>query len=88
VPPCASCHGADGLGVNSLSPPLAGQRADYLERQLLRFRQNERRDDPLGLMRGISSRLSPGEIRAVAAYYASLAPRPPGTGGSAPGARR
>jgi cytochrome c553 len=88
VPPCASCHGADGLGVNSLSPPLAGQRADYLERQLLRFRQNERRDDPLGLMRGIASRLSPGEIRAVAAYYASLAPKPPGGGSPAPGARR
>ncbi len=72
VPPCASCHGADGLGVNTLSPPLAGQRAEYLQRQLMRFRQNDRRDDPLGLMRGISKRLSPREIKAVAAYYATL----------------
>ncbi len=76
VPPCASCHGADGLGVNSLTPPLAGQRADYIERQLIRFRQNERRDDPLGLMRGISGRLTMAEIRAVAAYYATLPARP------------
>ncbi len=75
VPPCASCHGADGLGVNSLAPPLAGQRADYIERQLIRFRQNERRDDPLGLMRGISGRLTMAEIRAVAAYYATLPAR-------------
>jgi cytochrome c553 len=74
VPPCASCHGGDGLGVNSLTPPLAGQRADYLERQLIRFRQNERRDDPLGLMRGVAARMTPREIRAVAAYYASLPP--------------
>ncbi|MHB8283062.1 MAG: c-type cytochrome [Caulobacteraceae bacterium] len=76
VPPCASCHGGDGLGVNNLSPPLAGQRADYLQHQLMRFRQNERRDDPLGLMRSISAHLSMREIRAISAYYATLPPRP------------
>jgi len=84
VPPCASCHAADGLGVGSIAPALAGQHVDYLRRQLMRFRQSERRDDPLGLMRGISSRLSGREIEAVAAYYASRPsgppekPRPPG----------
>jgi len=77
VPPCASCHGADGLGVGASFPPLAGQRADYLERQLIRFRWNDRRDDPLGLMRGVAARLSAPEIRAVAAYYATLPPRAP-----------
>ena len=76
VPSCASCHGSDGLGVNDLSPPIAGQRADYIERELWRFRRNERRDDPLGLMRGISARLTPREIKAVAAYYATLPPEP------------
>ena len=75
VPPCASCHGVDGLGVGASFPPLAGQRADYIERQLMRFRWNERRDDPQGLMRGIAGRLSTGEIKAVAAYYATLPPR-------------
>jgi cytochrome c553 len=74
VPPCGSCHGADGLGVNDLSPPIAGQRADYIERELWRFRRNERRDDPLALMRGISTRLTVPEIKAVAAYYATLPP--------------
>jgi cytochrome c553 len=88
VPPCGSCHGGDGLGVNSLAPPLAGQRADYLERQLIRFRQNERRDDPLGLMRGLAGRLSMREIRAVAAYYATLPPKPLAPGPSAKGVRR
>ena len=76
VPPCASCHGSDGLGVNDVSPPIAGQRADYIERELNRFRANRRRDDPLGLMRGISSRLTPSEIKAVSAYYATLPPTP------------
>jgi cytochrome c553 len=76
IPPCASCHGADGLGVNALTPPLAGQRADYLERQLIDFQQKARRDDPLGLMRAISGRLSSREIRAAAAYYATLPARP------------
>ncbi len=78
VPPCASCHGADGLGVNDVSPPIAGQRADYIERELYRFRRNERRDDPLALMRGISARLTPREIMAVAAYYATLPAAPVG----------
>lgn len=76
VPPCASCHGVDGLGVNTLTPPLAGQRADYLERQLIDFQQKGRRDDPLGLMRAISGRLSSRQIRAAAAYYATLPARP------------
>jgi cytochrome c553 len=84
VPPCASCHAADGLGVNSLAPPLAGQRADYIERQMIRFRQNERRDDPLGLMRGIASHLSMAEIRAVAAYYATLPARAAAPGAAKP----
>jgi cytochrome c553 len=86
VPPCASCHGVDGLGVNSLTPPLAGQRADYLDRQMIRFRQNERRDDPLGLMRAVSSRLSVRQIRAAAVYYATLpAMAPPATPTAAKG---
>jgi cytochrome c553 len=84
VPPCASCHAADGLGVNSLAPPLAGQRADYIERQMIRFRQNERRDDPLGLMRGIASHLSTAEIRAVAAYYSTLPARAAAPGAAKP----
>jgi cytochrome c553 len=76
VPPCASCHGADGLGVDPVTPPLAGQRADYLERQLMGFRDGDRRDDPLGLMRGVARRLTPREIRVVAAYYSTLPPKP------------
>lgn len=86
VPACVSCHGVGGLGVGSFSPPIAGQRADYLKRQLTRFRDGDRKDDPLGLMRGIAQRLSKSEIEAVAAFYATqpAAPIRPGGPGSSP----
>ena len=71
VPPCASCHGAQGVGVGSLTPPLVGQREDYLLKQLMRFQAGERKG-PLGLMSGIAARLSADDLRAAAAYYASL----------------
>ena len=40
---CISCHGPDGLGSEAIhAPPIAGQRAAYLEAQLLAFRSGER----------------------------------------------
>jgi cytochrome c553 len=40
--------------------------------QLKAWKDGKRTNDPLHLMTGISSRLSDGQIAAVAAYYASL----------------
>lgn len=73
VPPCASCHGPDGQGVGSVTPPLVGQTGDYLLRQLTAFRAGDRKS-ALGLMNGIARRLSPTQLRAVAAYYATVRP--------------
>ena len=40
---CISCHGPDGLGSEAIhAPPIAGQRAAYLEAQLLAFKSGER----------------------------------------------
>jgi len=40
---CISCHGPDGLGSEAIhAPPIAGQRAAYLEAQLLAFSSGER----------------------------------------------
>jgi cytochrome c553 len=73
VPPCASCHGPNGEGVGSVTPPLAGQTQAYLFRQLQAFRDGDRRD-PLGLMAGVAKRVPPGASASVAAYYAGLPP--------------
>jgi cytochrome c553 len=77
VPPCASCHGADGMGVGAVSPALAGQSAAYIEAQLVNWSDGDRKGDPLGLMTGIAKALSPKDRKAVAAYYGTLASRRP-----------
>ena len=76
IPPCASCHAADGLGVGATSPALAGQSAAYIEAQLVDWSSGARSGDPLGLMTGIARRLRPEDRKNVAAYYASLRTRP------------
>jgi cytochrome c553 len=71
APPCDACHGPGGGGVGSVTPPLVGQSQDYLFRQLTAFRDGDR-SGPLGLMAGIARRLPDRDLRAAAAYYASL----------------
>lgn len=72
VPACAQCHAPDGLGVGDSFPPIAGQPALYLANQLQAWKARRRDTDPMGLMRGVASRLSAAEIDAVAAWYAAL----------------
>lgn len=74
VPPCSSCHGANGKGQPPLYPYLGGQHQAYLRDQLHRFKSGKRHDDPEAIMRQIASKLTDDQIKAVAAYYASLAP--------------
>jgi len=68
---CASCHGAAGEG-NSGNPPLAGQAAPYLERQLADWRTGNRYGDPMGIMTRIAKALTPAESAALSAYAARL----------------
>lgn len=77
----------DGLGAGSVSPALAAQPAGYIEAQLNAWRDGDRRADPLGLMTGLAKRLTPAEIKAVAAYYASRPANVP-IPANAQGARR
>ncbi len=89
IPSCASCHGNAGEG-NAGNPPLAGQPAPYLERQLADWRQGARYGDPLNIMTRIAKALTPAESRALSAYAARL-PGGPGYLGSpeeCPPARR
>ena len=70
VASCSSCHGAQGHGNESL-PPLAGQHAQYTERQLKQFNSRERTNDN-AVMHSIASKLTELEIKAVSAYISGL----------------
>jgi cytochrome c553 len=72
---CTWCHGTSGQGV-STAPRLAGQRAQYIERQLAGF-YHHTRDNPFSrqFMWGAVEALSPHSARELADYFASLPPR-------------
>ena len=72
VPACAQCHGVAGLGVGATFPQIAGQSAVYISNQLAAWQAGTRKNDPMGLMRGIAVKLSAADVTAVTAYYASL----------------
>ena len=74
VPACSSCHGKNGAGQPPLYPFIGGQHEAYLRDQLHRFKSGARHDDPEAVMRQIASKLTDDQIKAVAAYYASLTP--------------
>ncbi|HEY1392410.1 MAG TPA: c-type cytochrome [Methylibium sp.] len=70
VPACAGCHSPDGAGIPAQYPRLAGQQADYIEAQLLAFRDSVRKNSPQ--MRGVTLNLSDTDIKALADYIAGL----------------
>lgn len=70
VAACATCHGSDGHGTETL-PRLAGQHAQYIENQLKSFNKRERTNDN-AVMHGIASKLSELETKSVAAYLSGL----------------
>lgn len=69
---CAVCHGANARGVGAGNPPLAGQPAPYLVRQLENWRSGERYGDPLDAMTHVSRLLSAAELVPLAEYSAHL----------------
>jgi cytochrome c553 len=70
VPACASCHGAGGQGSATL-PRLAGQHAQYTERQLKAFNQRERNNDN-AVMHSVAVKLTELELKSVASYISGL----------------
>ena len=65
---CTACHGQDGYGTVPENPTLAGQHADYLEQALNDYRRGKRKNP---VMNTFASQLTPDDIRAIAAYFAS-----------------
>jgi len=72
VPACGGCHGPAGAGIPGEYPRLGGQFAEYLAAQLKAFKEGARANDPNGMMRGVTARMTDQEIRAVAEYAAGL----------------
>ncbi|HVY05775.1 MAG TPA: c-type cytochrome [Burkholderiales bacterium] len=69
---CAACHGFDGIAAIPANPSLAGQHADYIYKQLTEFKSGARANP---VMAGMVANLSPDDMRNVAAFYSSQAPR-------------
>ncbi len=73
VPSCMGCHGPDGAGNPAAGfPRLAGQHAQYIEAQLLLYRDGKRKSDPAAMMRNIAERLTVDDIKAVSGFIPGL----------------
>ena len=66
---CAACHGAEGVSPNPMWPDLAGQKEQYLVKQMKDFRDGKRQDP---VMAPMAAGLSDDDIANLAAYYSSL----------------
>lgn len=72
VKPCAACHGEGGRSAaEAYYPSLAGKPADYLYKQLRRFRDGHRRN---AVMANLLAPLSDDYLRQMARYYAQQSP--------------
>ena len=70
IPSCSSCHGPRGLGVPGQFPRISGQHATYTASTLKSYKNGSRANN--SQMMAISSRLTEGQINALAEYLAGL----------------
>ena len=73
---CAECHSLDGISVMARFPKLAGQRSDYIAKQVRDFRDGRRRNDG-GQMATIAAEIDGEGLAKSAAYFAALPAPPP-----------
>jgi cytochrome c553 len=79
---CLACHGQDGISQMPEVPSLAGQPDLFTQWQLVYFRDSIRASE---VMVPSAQALTDAEVRALGAYFASLAPpKPPGASDPAP----
>jgi cytochrome c553 len=69
---CGSCHLMSGSG-HPESSDLTGLSADYIVQQMADFKSGARRDS--ARMNGIAKETTDEEVKAAAAYFASLKPQ-------------
>ncbi len=77
---CTWCHGTSAQGY-AIAPRLAGQRPAYLETQLRSFHE-QFRNNPFSrqYMWSAAAALGPQAARDLAAYFATIPPRPANDG--------
>ena len=68
---CGGCHGANGVSVDSATPSLAGQDAQYLASATKSYRTTRQN---WGMQRYVAN-LSDKDIDNIVAYYASQQPK-------------
>jgi cytochrome c553 len=68
---CAMCHNANGISRMAKFPKLAGQKAVYIERQVMAFREGRRHNDG-GQMQAIVGEIAQADVAQIAAYFSSL----------------
>src|SRR5687768_2577452 len=66
---CFACHGASGVSTLPNYPNLAGQKEQYLIKQLTDFKAGKRTDPSMSSM---VSALPEGDVPDIAAYFSSL----------------
>lgn len=66
---CAACHGAAGMSPMGLYPNLAGQKEQYLAKQMMDFRSGARKDPT---MQAMAAALSDDDVANLAAFYAGM----------------
>jgi cytochrome c553 len=70
---CVKCHGEDGVGTAPANPSLAGQDYAYIVAALHAYKDKSRDDDVMGPR---AAKLDDADMSSLAAYYASLPPKP------------
>jgi cytochrome c553 len=66
---CIACHGSKGISPAPLWPNLAGQKREYLIKQINAFRDGSRKDP---MMNPLAANLSEADIELIANYFSSL----------------
>ena len=73
IPACMACHGPAGRGNEpGKIPELRGQHSEYTSAQLIAYASGTRPPGPGEIMGTVAKRLSPDDIRNVAAYLQGL----------------
>jgi cytochrome c553 len=79
---CLACHGPMGNSVVPMWPKLAGQNVEYLQKQLMDFKANNRANEQMTPM---ALPLSDQDVADLAAYFASQQQSPGVPGGDSAG---
>ena len=66
---CMACHGMKGISMIGIYPNLAGQKEQYLVKQINDFRAGVRSD---ASMQPMVAGLTDSDVDNLAAYYSSL----------------